>query len=224
MTLGNNHTESDQLSQADFQTLLREKMRQAVRLTLITILEEEVQSFVGAGRYERTSGRRDQRNGSYCRDLVTSVGRIVDLPVPRTRKGFQTQVFQCYKRRQAELDEAICDMFVQGMSMERVGEVFEGLTDSTASPSTVSRVFHTLEGEFADWKTRPLAEHYVYAFADGTYFSVIYDGEGHKMPILAVIGINQAGKREMLGFTVGERENQGAWEDLCDDLKHHGVK
>jgi putative transposase len=224
MTHGSNDTQSDQLGQADFQALLREKMRQAVRLTLITILEEEVESFVGAGRYERTSRRRDQRNGSYSRDLVTGVGRIANLRVPRTRKGFQTQVFQSYKRRQAELDEAICDMFVQGMSMERVGEVFEDLTGSTASPSTISRVFHTLEGEFAAWRTRPLAEHYVYAFADGTYFSVIYDGEGHKMPILAVIGINRAGKREMLGFTVGERENQGAWEDLCDDLKRRGVK
>jgi putative transposase len=224
MTPTNDNTQSDQLSQADFQTLLREKMRQAVRLTLITILEEEVEAFVGAGRYQRTSGRRDRRNGHYPRDLTTGVGEIEDLPVPRTRKGFQTQVFKRYKRRQAALDEAICDMFVQGMSMERVGDVFEGLTGSTASPSTVSRVFHTLEGEFAAWKTRPLAERYVYAFADGTYFSVIYDGEGHKMPILAVVGINEAGERDVLGFTIGARENQDAWEDLCDDLKRRGVK
>jgi hypothetical protein len=66
MTLGYNHTQSDQLGQADFQALLREKMRQAVRLTLITILEEEVEGFVGAERYERMSRRRNQRNGSYC--------------------------------------------------------------------------------------------------------------------------------------------------------------
>lgn len=224
MTLASHDTHSDQLGQADFQTLLREKMRQAVRLTLITILEEEVEAFVGAGRYQRTRERRDQRNGRYSRGLVTGVGEIEALPVPRTRKGFQSQVFQRYKRRQTELDEAICNMFVQGMSMERVGDVFEGLTGRTASPSTVSRVFHTLEGEFAVWKGRSLAEHYVYAFADGTYFSVIYNGEGHKMPILAVVGINVAGQREVLGFTVGERENQDAWEDLCDDLKRRGVQ
>jgi hypothetical protein len=28
------------------------------------------------------------------------------------------------------------------------------------------------------------------------------------MPILAVIGIDEAGKREVLAFSVGERENQ----------------
>jgi putative transposase len=224
MTLAGNDTHSDQLGQADFQSLLREKMRQAVRLTLITVLEEEEEAFVGAGRYQRTGERRDQRNGRYSRGLVTGVGEIEALPVPCTRKGFRSQVFQRYKRRQAALDEAICNMFVQGMSMGRVGDVFEGLTGRTASPSTVSRVFHTLEGEFAVWKGRSLAAHYVYAFADGTYFSVIYAGEGHKMPILAVVGINAAGQREVLGFTVGERENQAAWEDLCDDLKRRGVQ
>jgi putative transposase len=224
MALANDHTQDEQISQADFQTLLQEKMRQAVRFTLVTILEEEVEAFVGAGRYQRAGERRDQRNGYYERGLVTGVGKIEALPVPRTRKGFQTQVFQRYKRRQAELDEAICDMFVQGVSMVRVGEVFEGLTGSQASPSTVSRVFHTLEGEFEAWKQRPLAAHYVYAFADGTYFSVIYNGEGHKTPILAIVGINQAGHREVLGFTTGERENQAAWEDLLDDLKRRGVE
>jgi hypothetical protein len=157
MALANDHTQNEQISQADFQTLLQEKMRQAVRLTLVTILEEEVEAFVGARRYQRTGERRDRRNGYYERGLVTGVGAIEALPVPRARKGFQTQVFQRYKRRQAELDEAICDMFVQGISMVRVGEVFEGLTGSQASPSTASRVFHTLGGEFEAWKNRPLA-------------------------------------------------------------------
>ena len=44
------------------------------------------------------------------------------------------------------------------------------------------------------------------------------------MPILAVIGIDESGKRDVLGFTVGDCENQRAWEDLLDDLKDRGVK
>lgn len=224
MTLADDTTQSDPLSQVDFQMLLQEKMRQAVRLTLITILEEEVAAFIGAGPYQRTAERRDWHNGHYARNLVTGVGEIEALPVPRTRQGFQTKVFKRYKRRQAELDEAICDMFVQGMSMVRVGEVVETLTGARPSPSTISKVFHTLEGEFQAWKSRPVDEHYVYAFADGTYFSVLYNGEGHKMPILAVVGINEAGEREVLAFTIGDRENQKAWEDLADDLKRRGLK
>jgi len=198
-------------------------MRQAVRLTLITILEDEVEAFVGTSLYQRASTRQDYRNGYYTRDLGTSVGAIEDLPVPRTRKGFRTQLFESYQRWRAEVDQAICAMFVYGVSTQRVGEVVEVLTDTKPSPSTVSRVFHSLESEFQDWKARPLEAHYLYLFADGTYFSVIYEEEGQKMPILAVVGINSTGQREVLGFTVGERENQGAWEDLLQNLKDRGI-
>jgi transposase-like protein len=196
----------------------------AVRLTLVTILEEEVSALVGALPYERTPERCDYRNGHYTRDLDTTVGLLENLSVPRTRNGHQTQVFEKYKRRRAELDDAIGNMFIGGVSTRKAGEVVESLTGSKPSPSTVSRVFHTLEGEYEAWKMRPLEERYEYAFADGTYFTVIYDGEGHKMPILAVIGINLTGQREVLGFTIGDRENQKAWEDLLEDLKARGVK
>ena len=210
-------------SQAEFQELLHEKLRLAIWITLATVLEEEVTTFIGAFPYARTPTRRDQRNGTYTRDLVTTVGKIEAVPVPRTRKGFQTQLFERYHRRQGELDAAIREMFVYGASTRRVGEVVETLTGTQASPSTVSRVFHTLDEEFQAWKTRPLEAHYPYVFADGTYFTVIYDGAGQKMPILAVIGINDQGAREVLAFTVGERENQGAWEDLLEQLKTRGV-
>jgi hypothetical protein len=52
----------------------------------------------------------------------------------------------------------------------------------------------------------------------------IYNDEGCKMPILAVIGIAQTGERDVLAFRVGDRENQPAWEDLLEDLKDRGVK
>jgi transposase-like protein len=224
MTPKREHTEVPSLSQTDFNELLQAKLRDAVHYVLATVLEEEVEAFVGASRYQRNDQRRDHRNGSYRRDLVTNVGQIQDMAVPRTRRGFRTQLFERYQRRQAQLDEAMCDMFVGGVSTGRVGEVIEGLTGTKPSPSTVSRVFHTLEGEFADWKTRPLAAEYAYAFADGTYFNVIYAGQEHNMPILAVVGINLAGEREVLAFSVGERENQSAWEELLEDLKRRGVQ
>jgi putative transposase len=53
---------------------------------------------------------------------------------------------------------------------------------------------------------------------------VIYEGEGHKTPILALIGIREDGQREVIAFTTGERENQGAWENLLSDIKARGVE
>lgn len=219
-----NDSEIVSRSQDAFQQVVRERMRQAVRLALIELLEEEVTALVGAKPYERCEKRTDHRNGHYTRNLETTVGQIPDLPVPRTRAGHQTHVFERYHRRRNEVDGAMGEMFVKGVSTAKVGEVLETLTGSHPSASTVSRVFHTLESEYEQWKQRQLSERYEYAFADGTYFTVIYNDEGCKMPILAVVGIAPSGEREVLAFRVGDRENQQAWEDLFDDLKTRGVK
>jgi transposase-like protein len=224
MSPSQNDKQESKKRQATIQELLQERMRLAIRHTLVTILEEEVSEFIQAALYQRTPERRDHRNGHYMRDLVTTAGEIEDLEVPRTRKGFRTQLFERYQRRQEELDESICEMFVQGISTAQVGVVIEALTGSHPSPSTVSRVFHSLEEEFEQWKTRALKAHYRYVFADGTYFSVIYDQQGCKMPILAIVGIDEEGKREVLAFCTGERENQNSWEDLLGNLKDRGVE
>jgi transposase-like protein len=217
------HTQEGPISQSEFQAYVREQMRAALRVTLTTVLEEELTALIGAAPYEQNSSRRDYRNGSYQRNLVTSVGEIEALDVPRSRGGYRTQLFQRYQRRQTELDTAILNMYIGGNSTEQVGAVVESLTGTQPSTATVSRVFHTLETEYAVWKERPLATRYQYVFADGTYFTVIYEAEGIKMAVLAVVGINLAGEREVLGFTTGDRENQAAWEDLLEQFKRRGL-
>ena len=213
-----------QAARDTFQAFVQNQIRLAIRTTFIDILEDEVTQFIGADRYARTDARRDHRAGHRSRTLGTTAGVIDDLPVPRTRGGFHTQLFDRYQRRMDEVDTLMHELFVGGVSQQAVGTVLEHLTGSAPSPSTVSRVFHSLDDEFAAWQARALPPHYVYAFADGTYFSVIYAGTGQKMPILALIGITPDGQREVIAFTAGERENQGAWENLFDEIKARGVQ
>lgn len=145
MTPRANHKRLDREGQALIQELLHERLRLAIKYTLIQVLEEEIEAFVNAEPYQRTAERRDYRNGHDQRDLVTTMGAVEDLVVPRTRAGFRTELFERYQRRQDELDESICAMFVQGVSTAQVGNVIEALTGAHPSPSTVSRAFHSLE-------------------------------------------------------------------------------
>ena len=43
------------------------------------------------------------------------------------------------------------------------------------------------------------------------------------MPVLAVVGVDDEGKRDVLGFCIGEGENQKAWENFLENLKARGV-
>jgi putative transposase len=74
------HTQNDietrEGSQEAFEQMLHERLRQAVRVALVSVLEEEVTAFIGALPYERKEQRRDHRNGHYTRDLATTMGVI----------------------------------------------------------------------------------------------------------------------------------------------------
>ena len=64
---------------------------------------------------ERTPSRRGERNGHYTRSLITPVGKIEQLRVPRDREGtFVTKVSDRYKRMTGEVEEAVLEMFIQG--------------------------------------------------------------------------------------------------------------
>ena len=58
----------------------------AIRVTLEMVLEEEVKAMVGARRFERVGSRKDHRNGTHLRRLLTSLGQI-DVMVPCSREG-----------------------------------------------------------------------------------------------------------------------------------------
>jgi hypothetical protein len=50
MTFEIEAAQSALVNELDFQGLAREKMRAAIRFTLVTVLEEEVSAFIGAER------------------------------------------------------------------------------------------------------------------------------------------------------------------------------
>jgi hypothetical protein len=52
MTHQKNDTQDETESQVSFEAMLREKLQQAVRTALISVLEAEVDAFIGAVRYQ----------------------------------------------------------------------------------------------------------------------------------------------------------------------------
>ena len=80
-----NHKQIDEEGQAQLKEMVKERLQMAIRITLIQVLEEEIEGYIRAAPYQRTAERQDYRNGTYERDLDTSMGSIKDLVVPRTR-------------------------------------------------------------------------------------------------------------------------------------------
>jgi putative transposase len=199
--------------------------QESLRHLLQGSLEEEINCQLGIRRpYERV-GERDQRNGYYTRRLETQRGPIPDLRVPRSRRGeYRTGVFRRYQRRTAEVDRAICAMFLRGISTREVGAVLEGLTGSAVSASTVSRVCKVLDGLVAEFHRRPLGDAYQYILFDGIWLRCKGAQLGRKVVVLAAYGITVEGRRELIDFHQASSESEANWTRFLQGLYQRGLR
>ncbi|HYB01317.1 MAG TPA: transposase, partial [Ktedonobacteraceae bacterium] len=144
-----------------------------VRTVIELVMREELEAFLAAAWGECSPKRKGYRNGSYTRDLVTSLGRLEDINVPRDREGqFHTQVFERYQRYESHIAEGLTQMFVAGVSTHKVGKVAQTLMGVAPSASTISRLNESLTQQFEAWRQRRLAEHWRVLYLDGVHFSI----------------------------------------------------
>lgn len=136
---------------------LEDRIREGVKAFLEQILEEEMTAHLHAACRERTNQRRGERNGHYARDLITPVGKIEHLHVPRDRDSeFLTGVFQRYQRMTGSVEEAVLEMYLQGVSTRKVAAVTEALSNVHVGKDTVSRIAERLSQELTTWRSRRL--------------------------------------------------------------------
>ena len=211
-------------SQEDVRADLRSVFRGAIRMTLETLLEEEIREMVGGSRWARIGGRKDRRNGSYLRGLVTSMGYLA-VAVPRSREsGSAIDVLGRYKRRSPEIDEAIVASYVNGVSTRKMTKVTEALADEKVDKSTVSRVTRQLEQQVEDLRRAPITEPITYLFLDGTFLDARWARKVENLAALVAYGIGPDGKRRLLAVTIGAQESEDSWAELLRQLTERGLK
>jgi putative transposase len=210
--------------QAEFHQRIRELARVGLRALLESVMREELQALLSAGWGEHTPERKGYRNGYYTRDLGTTQGVIEDLQVPRDREGqFHSQVFERFARYEPQVEEGLRDMFVAGVSTAKVGEVAEQLIGVAPSKSAVSRLNADLEAQFKEWRARPLKEHWRIFYPDGIYYDVRHGEQADRMVVLAVLGVDQNGDKDVLGLRLSAEESKEGWAALFNDLRKRGV-
>ena len=211
------------LTQDDIRADLHELVLGAIRTTLETVMEQAVNLIVGARPHERTETRRDVRNGSYSRRLTTTSGEV-ELEVPRTRtRGAATAVIGRYKRRAPELDAAITEAYVGGVSTRKMAGITQALIGANVSRSTVSRVTARLEERVDALRREPLTEPMPYLFLDATFLDARWARAVENVSILVAYGVGPDGKRRLLAVTIGAQESEDSWADLLRQLVDRGL-
>jgi putative transposase len=199
--------------------------REHLRWLMERTMETELTQRLGASRYGRSDTRCDWRNGYRERDLVTEMGLLTGLRVPRSRHGsYQPEIFARYARRQPLVNQLILEMFVAGVATRRVGEVLEALLGESPSATTVSRIAKQLDERVRQFQARPMHDRWRFLLLDGVTMSVKSASGLRKRLVLVVYGVDSEGRRELLDFALADGESEAEWAALLHHLWLRGLK
>ncbi len=203
------------------------RVREGVKAVLEEVLQAEMTEHLEAGHRELTPTRRGERNGHYTRNLVTpAAGKIERLEVPRDREGeFVTEVFERYKRMTGDVEEAILEMYLSGISVRKIAGVTDALSKVRIGKDAVSRIASRLEEQQKQWRERSLEEkEYPYLYLDATYLKVRWGASVTSLALLVCVGVNEEGFREVLAVEVAATEKGAAYASLLRGLLDRGLQ
>ena len=205
----------------DIKRHTRSLLKDAMELAML----DEITRYMNRESYQRTENRIDYRNGYYQRSLDTELGPLFNLKVPRSRLGlFKTNVFERYQRRQQAVNEAICNVFLAGVSTRDVSGALKPLLETTFSASCVSGVTKSLDSKVKEFHKRQLLDEYQFLFLDGITLKVKTSLHAIKKLVLVAYGITVFGKKELISFRIASSESQNCWEAFLNDLLNRGLK
>ncbi len=197
-------------------------MAQAMELLLNECMKVERQQALGVGPYQRGEARRGQANGFKPKQLKTRVGPL-NLQVPQVRgASFYPKALERGSRSEKALRLALAEMYVQGVSTRKVSQITEELCGCEVSSSDVSRATALLDEELAKWRNRPLGC-VKYLILDARYEKVREAGCVRDCALLTAIGIDDEGRRSVLGVSVSLSEAEVHWRDFLKSLLARGL-
>jgi transposase-like protein len=216
--------ETEKNVQEEIWKFIAATLKQGLKHLLENLLEDEITTKVQARKYERSPGRQGYRGGHYFRDLVTRYGLLEELRVPRLAEGpTDFQLFDKYERRHPDVDAAIGQLFLQGVSTRRLRGIARQLFGQEVSATTVSRTAGYLDDELRHYQTRPIADDFPFLFLDGITQKVREIGVEKKV-MLCALGMRENGMKEMLSFRLVDQEDTESWRAFLVDLKGRGLQ
>src|ERR1700730_14976155 len=183
-------------------------LRDMIAFAAERLMEIEVEALTGAGHGEKSPTRLGERDGE------TRAG-TVELRTPRLRKGSYVPGF-LEPRRMAKkaLTAVIQEAYLQGISTRSVDELVKAMGMTGISKSQVSRLCGEIDGKIAAFLDRPLEGEWPYIWLDATYVKARRDGRIVSVAVIIAVGVNDDGRREVLGLAIGASEAETFWTDF----------
>lgn len=185
-------------------------------------LQAELDEHLNSNEESSVSNRK---NGKVSKTLKTADGEI-ELVSGRDRNGsFEPEIV---KKRETILADSLQDriigMYGIGMSLRDISAHIKEMYDMDISHDTLSAITERIMPLVKEWQSRSLDDLYCIVWLDAMHYKVKDQGKVKSRAVYNILGINIAGKKDLLGVYVSENEGANFWLSVLTDLQHRGVK
>ena len=136
--------------------------------------------------------------------------------------SFLPSILEPRRRVDQALYAVIMEAYIGGVSTRKVDALVAALgSQSGISKSQVSRICQEIDQQVQAFLSRSLeSSSYAYVYLDATYLKGRL-GKAQQVCSRAVVvamGVNEDGRRELLGLKVGDCETEGFWSEFLASL------
>jgi transposase-like protein len=233
----------------DLTNTLTEQLRQhalvGVQAALEAALYEEVAAYRGHLRAAAAATGRSpsacRASGHYRRRVLTTYGLIPDLRVPKLRALNASRPWQILRRYQLAMQPVLdlaLYLYTLGLSIRDLQEALYLTFGHVLSREAVNRVTIAAQSPMAAWRQQPIVDTPPVLIVDGVWVQVLAptgatwtDRSGHERQemrgqervVLAVMGVWDDGRHQILHYQGADTEDTAAWSALFADLKQRGL-
>jgi transposase-like protein len=222
-------TEEGKPSSATYD-VLEEMVRAKVQEYIQTILEEEVEAFLGrkkSERHRKIDAASGYRNGYGRPKRFSVMNGTITVRRPRVRateERFESKIIPFFKRQSKEVGQLLPELYLHGLAQGDFTLALRGLLGEGAplSASSIERLKAKWQREYEEWKQMDLSSlEVVYQWADGVYVKAGLEKD--KAALLIMIGALSNGKKVFLACESGYRESKESWGGVLRDLMNRGL-
>lgn len=203
-----------------------ELLKKMLKLMMESMMEGERTALLGYGKHDILGyGTKNSRNGYYERDLLTGMGLLEKLDIPRDRLGeFTPELLDKWQRQTKPMDNLVLSLYAKGMTTRDITDIVQEIYGKNKSAQAVTLVTKEVEEERLAWEGRPLKKRYIAIFIDALFVKLRRGDKVSADAVYVVSGIDSDGFRDILGLYVGTTESANTWKEILIDLKERGVE
>ena len=204
---------------------IKDMLKDLMSGTIQTMLEAEIEHELGYAKNSVSEKNTSNSRNGYSKKTVRSEYGNINLDIPRDRNAeFEPQIIPKYQREITGMEGQILSLYAKGMSSRDIEEHLNNLYGIDVSPSMISKITDKIIPEIREWQSRQLEDVYPVVFMDAIHYSVRKEGIVVKKAVYLAIGIDREGRKEVMGFWIGENESSKYWLNILNELKNRGVQ